>query len=298
MVAAQPDARGALPPSGAAHAIHRDGPAGPTRTRRDGTRSPDDRGGTRGPDDRAGARAGASAGDGAALSSQVAVLALADLLPASRAWGWSRFVLGRHAVRGAAGLRFVKVLGSGEGGGFGVKPSASIQGVFGVFDDDASADAFLAASGPFESWRRRAREHFSVKLRAWSSRGSWSGFRFAIGARAPAAEAGVPVAALTRASIRPSRARAFWSMEPAAERDLERASGCLVAAGVGEAPLLRQATFSVWESVAAMDGYARTGAHLAAIRASAQGAYFSESAFVRFVPYDARGSWRGRQLDA
>jgi hypothetical protein len=111
------------------------------------------------------------------------VLALADLAPASRPWGWSRFVLGRRAVRGAPGLRFSKVLGSGEGGGFGLVPSTSIQGLFCVFVDDASAGAFLAPTGPFEAWRRRAREHFSVRLGAWSSRGSWSGYRFAIGAR-------------------------------------------------------------------------------------------------------------------
>jgi spheroidene monooxygenase len=265
------------------------GPTGATLSRLDGAS---------GQDDRAAPGSAARAGGDAALSSEVAVLALADLAPASRLWGWSRFVLGRRAARGSAGLRFVKVLGSGEGGGFGLKPSASIQGLFCVFDDDASADAFLAASGPFEAWRRRAREHFSVKLRAWSSRGSWSGHRFGIAARPPAAAQAVPVAALTRASIRPSRARAFWAMEPAAERDLEAARGCLLAAGVGEAPLLRQATFSVWESVAAMDAYARTGAHLAAIRASARGAFFSESAFVRFVPYGARGTWRGRRLDA
>jgi spheroidene monooxygenase len=233
-----------------------------------------------------------------APSTEIAVLALADLAPASRPWGWSRFALGRRALRSAVGLRFAKVLGSGEGGGFGLAPSTSIQGLFCVFADDASAGAFLAPSGPFEAWRGRAREHFSVRLRAWSSRGSWSGYRFAIGARAPGPSDAAPVAALTRASIRPSRARAFWAMQPEAERELAAARGCLVAAGVGEAPLLRQATFSVWESVAAMDAYARTGAHLAAIRASARGGFFSESAFVRFVPYDARGSWRGRRLDA
>ena len=231
----------------------------------------------------------------AAASTEVAVLALADFESASRLWGWSRFVLGGRDARRAPGLRFVKVLGSGRGGGFGVSPSASIQGLFCAFDDDASADAFLAASGPFEAWRRRAREHFSVKLRACSSRGSWSGKRFELAAGPPRDG---PIAALTRASIRPARALRFWRMEPAAERDLEVAHGCLIAAGVGEAPLLRQATFSVWESVAAMDAYARTGAHLAAIRASAAGAFFSESAFVRFVPYDARGTWRGRRLDA
>lgn len=240
----------------------------------------------------AGAAQQASTGTG---STEVAVLALADFEPASRLWGWSRFVLGRRDARRALGLRFVKALGSGEGGGFGIAPSASIQGLFCAFDGDAAAEAFLGASGPFEAWRQRAREHFSVRLRAYSSRGSWSGKRFELAAEPPRDG---PIASLTRASIRPTRARRFWRMEPEAERDLEAARGCLLAAGVGEAPLLRQATFSVWESVAAMDAYARTGAHLAAIRACAAGAFFSESAFVRFVPYDARGTWRGRRLDA
>jgi spheroidene monooxygenase len=86
-------------------------------------------------------------------------------------------------------------------------------------------------------------------------------------------------------------------MEPPAEVALHDAAGCLLAAGIGEAPVLRQATFSIWRDVAAMDAYARSGAHLAAIRASAQGGFFSESMFVRFVPYEARGTWRGRGLD-
>ena len=229
----------------------------------------------------------------APLSSQVALLALADLKPEHRLFGWVRFPTAHGALRGTPGLRFLKVLGAGRGGGFGVAPSASIQGLFCLFDDAASADAFIARNGGFEPWRRRAREVFTVRLRAYSVRGTWSGVAPEIGARAPVSG---PIAALTRASIRPTRARRFWAMEPPAETELEAADGCLVAAGVGEAPLLRQATFSIWDSVASMDAYARTGAHLAAIRASAQGAFFSESMFVRFVPEDARGSWRGRRL--
>jgi hypothetical protein len=228
-----------------------------------------------------------------ALSAQVALLALVDLEPQARGWGWLRFVTGRLAVQGAPGLRFVKVLGSGRGGGFGTTPSATIQGLFCVFDDAAAADAFVSETGPFYAWRARARECFTVKLRAYSVRGSWSGMRPAIGATAPVEG---PIAALTRASIRPTRARHFWRMEPQAERELESARGCLLATGVGEAPFLRQATFTLWDSVASMDAYARTGAHLAAIRASAQGAFFSESMFVRFVPEGAQGSWRGRPV--
>lgn len=221
------------------------------------------------------------------------MLALVDLEPRSRGWGWLRFVTGRMAVRGTPGLRFVKVLGSGRGGGFGTAPSPTIQGLFCVFDDAASADAFVSSTGAFQAWRSRARECFTVKLRAYSVRGSWSGMRPALGAAAPVDG---PIAALTRASIRPTRARRFWRMEPQAERELEATHGCLLATGVGEAPLLRQATFTLWDSVASMDAYARTGAHLAAIRASAQGAFFSESMFVRFVPEGAQGSWRGRSL--
>ncbi|MFM9917879.1 MAG: hypothetical protein ACKVOX_18925 [Rhizobacter sp.] len=104
-----------------------------------------------------------------------------------------------------------------------------------------------------------------------------------------------PIAALTRASIRPRLARAFWRQAPLTQRSLDGAPGCLFAAGVGEAPLLRQATFTMWESIAHMDAYARSGAHLDAIRASKRDGYFSESMFVRFVPYGARGVWLGRE---
>ena len=114
-------------------------------------------------------------------------------------------------------------------------------------------------------------------------------------AQPPEAAAGdVPVVALTRASIRLRHAMAFWRQAPAAQAALEAAPGCLLAAGLGEAPLLRQATFSLWQSVAAMDAYARGGAHLDAIRAATRGGHFSESMFVRFLPVTINGNWKGR----
>jgi hypothetical protein len=227
------------------------------------------------------------------LPGEVVVLVLVDIAPASRLWGWSRIVLGARALRGVPGLRFSKVMGSGFEGGFGLRPSPSIQALFCVFQDAAAADAFTAPEGGLQPWRKRAIECFSVKLRPFSSRGSWSGARLPVVAPAPAHG---PIASLTRASIRPSRARAFWRMQPAAQRSLALAPGCRLAAGVGEAPILRQATFSIWDDVASMDAYAREGAHRAAIEAAAGGGFFAESMFVRFVPYDAQGSWKGRAL--
>ena len=104
-----------------------------------------------------------------------------------------------------------------------------------------------------------------------------------------------PIAVLTRASIRLPKAAAFWRQAPLTQRSLDGAAGCLFSAGVGEAPLLRQATFTMWESVAHMDAYARSGAHLEAIKAAQRHGYFSESMFVRFVPSGAQGTWLGRR---
>jgi heme-degrading monooxygenase HmoA len=68
-----------------------------------------------------------------------------------------------------------------------------------------------------------------------------------------------------------------------------------LAVGLGEAPFLRQATFSIWDSVADMNAYARSGSHLEAIQAAQQHGYFSESMFARFVLLRVQGQWRGKR---
>lgn len=221
----------------------------------------------------------------------VAVFLLADIAPQHRLWGYARFVIGRFVMRGVPGLVMSKVMGSGDGGGFGLKPSSSRQALFGLFATEDDADKFLE-SPIAQAYEQRAQEFCSAKLRAYSCKGAWSGQSIAVTADTP--ENG-PIATLTRASIRPFSALRFWRMQPASEVSLNAASGCLLATGVGEAPFFRQATFSLWVNVEAMNAYARGGAHLAAIQAANAGGFFSESMFARFVPLSLVGSWRGRQ---
>ena len=224
---------------------------------------------------------------------QVAVFLLADINPQHRLWGYARFVIQRFAMRAVPSLVFSKVLGSGFDGGFGLRPSATRQALFCLFADESAADRFLA-SPIAASYASRSREFCTAKLRAYSCRGTWSGRAIDVTAAAP--ETG-PIATLTRASIKPLAARRFWRMQPASEVSLNQAAGCLLATGVGEAPYFRQATFSLWESVDAMNAYARTGAHLAAIQAAHAGQFFSESMFARFVPVALSGNWRGQRYD-
>lgn len=224
---------------------------------------------------------------------KVAVMVLIDVANHARLWGFWYFLFCRLQLARTPGLTFAKVMGSGHEGGFQLKPSASHQGLFCVFRDERDADEFLRASPVLMRYRQHARELLAVKLKAYSARGAWSGANpLALDATTPQPDA--PIAALTRASIRPAVALRFWRRAPATEHSLHNARGCLLAIGIGEAPLLRQATFSIWENVAAMDAYARTGAHAEAIRAAAKERYFSESLFARFVPIEAVGVWKGK----
>lgn len=228
------------------------------------------------------------------MTGTVGVIVLANLNPNARARGFAHLAFGRFALARIPGLTFAKVLGSGADAGFQPAPSSTHQGLFCAFDTEPNADAFL--NGPsviLDGYRRHAREMFSAKLRAYSCRGRWSGKIPLDITQSPPFGA---IASLTRASIKPTKARAFWQHAAPSERSLHAVEGCMIAAGLGEMPLLRQATFTIWESEAAMEHYARSGAHLSAIRQANKNGFFSESMFARFVPSEMRGTWAGRQF--
>lgn len=234
----------------------------------------------------------------AALSGVVVVI-LVDYLRQHQAWGWMRLVQGPAALRTVPGLQFAKVMGSGHAGGFSLRPSTTHQGLICMFSNAAQADAFLTGAH-VQQIRERARESWTGILSVTDARGHWDGQAWgatpadALGAYAPAAPSSSgAIAALTRASIRPAKAATFWRMAPAAQSDLEQAPGCDIAAGLGEAPLLRQCTFSLWRDLASMDSYARRGAHQQAIAAAYRHGFFSESMFVRLRLLACSGQWKG-----
>jgi len=226
-----------------------------------------------------------------AENDQVVVLLLADIAEGSRLWGWSRIVKGPQGLQGVPGLLFSKVLGSGYEGGFGLRPSPSRQGLFGLFESLPTAQEFIQNSTVLQAYQERSSEFYCALLKTWSCRGSWDGQSLDVCTAQPIKG---PVAALTRSSIRLGKAPEFWRHAPPSQTALSNAKGCQLAVGLGEAPFVRQATFSIWDSVSDMNAYARSGAHLEAIQAAVQNDYFSESMFARFVPLQVQGQWQGK----
>ena len=228
--------------------------------------------------------------------SGVVVILLVDYLRQHQAWGWLRLVAGTSPLREIAGLRFAKVMGSGQNGGFSLRPSPSHQGLICGFDTWSSAVDFLRGAH-VKAMTERAREWWYGLLAVHSARGQWD--QQAWGPTSEDAHAGVSphphlLGVLTRANIRPAKAMAFWRHAPAAQADLEKAEGCHIAVGLGEAPLVRQCTFSLWRDTDAMTQYAQHTAHLQAIQAAYRHSFFSESLFLRMHLLNMQGVWKER----
>lgn len=226
--------------------------------------------------------------------SGVVVVLLVDLLKNHRSWGWMRLAQGVSQLRLVPGALFCKVMGSGHDGGFGLRPSSTHQGLIIVFDHPDNAQAFLQ-SELVQQYKVNAREWWSGLLRITSSRGLWNqvAWQPSEDDSVMHALADAPVATITRASIRPASTMAFWRHAPPAQADLVRAPGCLLAMGLGEAPLVRQCTFSVWRNTQSMLDYSQRGAHQVAIQAAYKHQFFSESMFVRMQVLSMAGVWRG-----
>lgn len=229
--------------------------------------------------------------------SGVVVILLVDFATQHRGWGWLRLVQGTGLFREVPGLLFVKVMGSGHGGGFGLRPSSSHQGLVCLFANRNQAEAFMQGT-EVKAYVSRAREHWLGLMAVTSIRGQWDQQSWGLTPTegAHSADATGPIAALTRGTIRPAKAVSFWRYAPPAQADLSHADGCQLAMGLGEAPLVRQCTFSVWDDTESMVAYAHGGAHKLAIAAAAKHDYFSESMFARMRVLSMSGNWRGRQF--
>src|SRR5215204_5717864 len=107
----------------------------------------------------------------------------------------ARMATDRRPVRSQPGIRFAKLLGTGDGRTFTVRDADPRRwGLLAVWDDDAAAAA-LEDSPVAASWRRIADEEWSAWLRPLAARGRWSGCE-PFGAPRPQRWDG-PVAAVT-----------------------------------------------------------------------------------------------------
>jgi hypothetical protein len=204
----------------------------------------------------------------------------------------------RWRLRRVPGLRFVRVLGTGRGARTSFSFNPCRTALFAVWEDAGWLDEFLAASPVARRWRQ-AQECFSVRLRALDGFGAWGGFDV-LDAVAPArgGPSGLadPVAVLTRANVRLAHWPAFFRAARRVSAGLAGVPDLLAVVGIGEAPVGRQATFSLWSSAADVDAFLRGHAeHREVVRRTRTERWYGEELFARFEPFQAEGTWDGRR---
>ncbi|MCC3158949.1 spheroidene monooxygenase [Hymenobacter sp. 15J16-1T3B] len=223
-------------------------------------------------------------------------LSIITVRPDARRWALARMGTVPPQLRRVPGLLFSKLLGSGFD--FGLRPNFQRYGFMASWADEAAAQAFFAGHHVWQAYEQRSQELWTAYLQPLQAHGLWDGqHRFDAGSAAPPAPS-APVAVLTRASIRPLRAWSFWRAVPPVSRAVADAPGLLAAIGLGELPVLRQATFSLWESGQLMQQYAygaqHDGRHREVVRRTRQEGWYSEELFARFAVQRTDGLWDGR----
>ncbi|MEM9725895.1 MAG: spheroidene monooxygenase [Pseudomonadota bacterium] len=225
---------------------------------------------------------------------------------AARVWAFAQMGLAGRALARTPGIGFHKQLGSGTGEGFTPWPNTGVYGLLATWPDAEIARA-AARPGPDEGavyrrYRTWSAERYTLLLRPISSRGLWdrrAPFDPASAAPAgpsdtPGAASSGPVAALTRATIKTRKLISFWAHEPAISRRIGANRDVAFKIGLGEAPWLRQVTFSVWPDADRMAAFARkSGPHAEAIRAVRARGYFAEELYARFEIVETWGAWGG-----
>ena len=212
--------------------------------------------------------------------------------PLSRLWALTMMGGARLSLPRIDGLRFWKLCGSGTGEGFTPIPNTAVYAILTVWEDEERAREALRNEPLFTRYAKRASENWTLFLTPYSARGVWSGQTPFI-EEAPSASG--PIAALTRATVKPKVAAQFWKRVPDISGVIGEDPNVMFKIGIGEVPLFQQITFSIWPDSDTMANFARKdGPHAKAIRAVRDGKWFKEELYARFRVAGETGSWEGQ----
>ena len=185
-------------------------------------------------------------------------------------------------LRTVPGLQWGRMLGSGVD--FGLKPNLRRYALVAEWANETAAQQFFATDALLGRWAARGWAARTTWLQAVQAQGCWDGatpFRPTPGT--PPLQDDEAVVVLTRATLNWRRLWAFWRAVPAASRAVLGAPGLQFSAGLGEVPVVRQATVSFWDSAAHMKAYAyRAPAHQAVIKRTRAEGWYAEELFARF----------------
>jgi hypothetical protein len=215
---------------------------------------------------------------------------------AARWWSFTQMGLGvSHLLKEVEGLHFCKLVGSGSGNGFSIFPNFGAYGMMCVWENEAVSENFFSNHIFFQQYKKKSSEMWTTWLQTTMAHGVWDG-------KNPFPITGVfdetkPVAVLTRATIKTRFLPQFWKFVPRTSASVQDKKGRIFSVGIGEVPIVQQATFSLWENSKLMMDYAyKSKYHSEVVKKTRELGWYSEELFARFYPYKEKGSWDGKKM--
>ncbi len=204
----------------------------------------------------------------------------------------ARLATDRPRLGQVDGLRFWRLLGTGRGDHTGAGADLRRTALFAVWEDESALEQFLTGHRIARRWTR-AEEVWHVRLRTIGGHGRWRDVDPLAGLGEGSADGRIAI--LTRADVRRGAWREFGRAGREVDAELRTAAGLIDVVGIGEAPVGRLATFSLWESLDAARQFAYAmPRHRRVIDQTRNGDWYGEELFARFEPYGSQGTWDGR----
>ena len=193
------------------------------------------------------------------------------------------------------GLSFYRLMGSGKGKGFNPLPDWSVYSLLQVWESEEDANQFFNSSTLIEKYKSHTSEQYTLYMKNISAGGTWVGKNpFEKGTDL---DPSLPIAVITRATIKWNWLIRFWKYVPTSQEPLEGNKGLVYTKGIGEVPVVQMATFSLWKNFDAVKEFAyNSKQHKEAIRRTRKNEWYREELFSRFHPYKSSGTWQRNDL--
>jgi hypothetical protein len=202
--------------------------------------------------------------------------------------------------------QFWKLMGSGRNGTFDIMPDWRQWAVLEVWADKCNDSNELPTPNSIPStrnqtpnflntwWRFFHCEKWVILLEPIEGHGTWDG-KHCFGVIPKQTDYEGLIAILTRATIRIRSLQQFWGNVSGVAKQMAKANGFITSLGIGEVPLLKQATFSIWETKAHMKQFAyQMQEHAEVIRKTRKENWYEEEMFVRFKIISSTGKIQGK----
>ena len=177
------------------------------------------------------------------------------------------------------GLKFIKLFGTGSREGFSLIPDFSSYVIITSWKNDHFRKKFIAKNSIINEIINRSSSRVEIKIDPYSFKGSWNGIN---PFKNESSYNGGKILVITRARVRFNKLINFLLSTSLTSKSIRSYNGAEFYKGIGELPIIEQATLSIWKSEQSMIDFAYSDTnHLKIINKARKDKWYSEELFVR-----------------